>query len=296
MAYKLGVLVLHGMGSQKATYAAPMIKELKARLRHAGANPRDVSFEAAYVGDVLQAKEEDLWNRLSRNRLDFKSIRKFIIHNFGDAVAYQRLSPRGLDVYTKIHRKILQHLKILRTRLRSGRPAGPPERPLVLMAHSLGCYMLSNYVWDIQQAFKRSSLRARRIRQAFGGNHFLEMNTLAGMVTFGCNIPLFSLAYTRFDAITFPSPTLAAYFPPGTPPAKITAAAQWLNFYDRDDVLGYPLRHLSPSYRATVTRDVQINVGGLLSGWNPKSHTEYWTDNDFTKPVTRFLAGLLKLL
>lgn len=86
MAHKLGVLVLHGMGSQKATCAVPMIKDLKSRLRRAGANPRDVGFEAAYVGDVLQARETALWKRLSRNRLDFKPIRKFIIHNFGDAV------------------------------------------------------------------------------------------------------------------------------------------------------------------------------------------------------------------
>jgi hypothetical protein len=296
MAHKLGVLVLHGMGSPKTTYAAAMIKELSSRLRNLKASPQDICFEAAFVGNVLKAREEALWKRLSNNRLDFKFIRKFIIHNFGDAVAYQRLSTRGLDVYTQIHRVILRHLKSLRSNLRKGLPAGAPERPLVLLSHSLGSYMLSNYVWDIQKAVAGLSPNAGPIRQKYGGNDFLEMKTLAGMVTFGCNIPLFSLAYPKFEAITFPSPTLARYFPAGTPPAKITAAAQWLNFYDRDDVLGYPLRHLSPSYRATVSKDIQINVGGFLSGWNPKSHTEYWTDNDFTKPVARLLARLLKLL
>ena len=69
-----------------------------------------------------------------------------------------------------------------------------------------------------------------------------------------------------------------------------------VNYYDKDDILGYPLRPLSQSFKNTVTQDIQINVGGLLSSWNPKSHSEYWTDNDFTKPVAKYLAGLLKIL
>ncbi|NIQ25048.1 MAG: hypothetical protein GTN88_00295, partial [Gammaproteobacteria bacterium] len=69
--------------------------------------------------------------------------------------------------------------------------------------------------------------------------------------------------------------------------------ASWLNFFDPDDVLGYPLKPLSPEYRRAVSRDITINVGGIAASWNPLSHSKYWTDNDFTKPVAKFIDKLL---
>ena len=85
-------------------------------------------------------------------------------------------------------------------------------------------------------------------------------------------------------AIRFPVPTLSG---------PLREAARWLNFFDADDVLGYPLRPLSPSYHDAVTADLQINVGSPLRSWNPLSHEEYWTDNDFTAPVATLIRELL---
>jgi hypothetical protein len=118
-----------------------------------------------------------------------------------------------------------------------------------------------------------------------GTNPFERMETLASIVTFGSNIPLFTLALDKIECITFPPPTL---------PANLKAKAKWLNLFDGDDVLGYPLKPLSPSYTQTVTADLQINAGGLFASWNPISHTEYWTDNDFTKPVAQLISDLVK--
>ncbi len=61
----------------------------------------------------------------------------------------------------------------------------------------------------------------------------------------------------------------------------------------RDDILGYPLKPINPAYRRVVSRDITINVGGILSSWNPASHTKYWTDNDFTVPAAEFVGRLL---
>jgi hypothetical protein len=94
----------------------------------------------------------------------------------------------------------------------------------------------------------------------------------------------------------FPTPNLQAFFPPGTPPEKIAEVTQWLNFYDPDDILGYPMKSLDPKYAKTVTRDIAVNVGNLLRSWNPASHTEYWTDNNITRPVAELLHGILRLL
>ena len=110
------------------------------------------------------------------------------------------------------------------------------------------------------------------------------METLAGLVTFGSNIPLFTLCLDEIVAIQFPVPTLTG---------PLRAAARWLNFFDADDVLGYPLRPLSPTYHDAVSADLQIDVGSPLRSWNPLSHEEYWTDNDFTAPVATLIRELL---
>ena len=69
------------------------------------------------------------------------------------------------------------------------------------------------------------------------GNDFEDMKTLSGLLTFGCNIPLFTLAQNKVEPIKFPLPT-AKYFPKGTSPNAIKAASKWWNFYDPDDILG----------------------------------------------------------
>ena len=291
MSKKLGVLILHGMGSQKEDYAKSMRKELVRRVRAEGADPDEIAWEPAFLAPVLQDKETQLWKDLSENRdLDFATLRKFFIHYFGDAIAYQRVEHDHFDVYTQIHDKMHEHLKILWSSVRASLSSDDPERPLVVIAHSLGSYMISNYIWDRQEEEKKQK------KSKYGGNDFLEMKTLAGMVTFGSNIPLFSLAYDEFECITFPARQVHKYFPATTPREEIRSAAQWVNYYDRDDVLGYPLKPISASYRASAIRDEEINVGGILLSWNPGAHTGYWTDNDFTRPVAKQLAGLLKLL
>jgi hypothetical protein len=70
--------------------------------------------------------------------------------------------------------------------------------------------------------------------------------------------------------------------------------ARWYNFFDPDDVLGYLLKPLSSGYDKVVNAGIPINVGRLLSSWYPASHTQYWTDDSFTKPVVKFLMEFLR--
>ena len=81
--------------------------------------------------------------------------------------------------------------------------------------------------------------------------------------------------------------------PPAQLPANLKAAAKWLNFFDPDDALGYPLTPLSPSYGGTESADIEVNAGGLFTYWNPISHTGYWTDDDFTNPVAALIRDVV---
>jgi len=294
MPFKLGVLLIHGMGNQERGFAAPMIEELKGRVRKQGGDDRQIAFQEVWWAPVLADKEETLLRRLSDgNDLEWMELRRFVMHSLADAIAYQDTnrgppSPDQINVYRQVHNRIGEAVKTLRERIRAGMDASAPEVPLVVIAHSLGCHMISNYIWDV-----RDSDDAKKKPAA---NAFEGFETLAGIVMFGCNIPLFTLAYTNLEPIRFPTPNLKAYFPKGTPAKDIAEAAQWLNLYDPDDVLGYPLRTLDPKFAQAVTRDVAVDAGPVLRSWNPLSHTEYWTDNDVTKPTAQLIHRILKLL
>ena len=132
-------------------------------------------------------------------------------------------------------------------------------------------HIMSNYVWDIQQNPNQRL------------SDFENMKHLAGLVTFGCNIPLFTFAHTNPQPIAFPGDNLSA---------TQKGNAKWLNFYDEDDVLGYPLRQISDGYKGLV-KDKHVNSGGLLTSWNPLSHNGYWTDNDVTKPAANLIVKFM---
>ena len=162
-----------------------------------------------------------------------------------------------------------------------------PTSPVVVLAHSLGAHIMSNYIWDRQ----RCSTEA---------DPFEPIDSLLGMVTFGCNIPLFSLSYPISEPI---------YLPGSNVNDELRKVSKWPHSLDRDDVLGWPLRPLYEKHqsklnevrKATVKRieDHEINVGNIFtSSWNPRAHAHYWTDNDFTRPVAAYayLQDIVRLL
>lgn len=267
MPADLGVLVVHGMGAQKADFADGFVREMRRRLEKLGVAADRIAWRAGWWADLVRDREEKLWRELSRGHdLDFAEIRRFLISHFGDALAYQRVPVPGADVYTLMHARIREHLAALRTEMGG-------DRPIVMLAHSLGSTIVSNYTWDEQR------------HPTPGASAVEQMRTLAGIVSVGSNIPLFTLGLPEVVAIRFPGDLLAA---------PVAAAAKWLNFFDPDDVLAFPLRPLSPSYAAVVAADNAINVGGLFDSWNPLSHDRYWTDNDFTQPVATLIAQLAR--
>jgi hypothetical protein len=262
----LGVLVIHGMGSQMPGYSVAMKDELE---RSFPITSPGVAWEEVLWADVLRSREIDLLDAMSSapQPLNWASLREFVVHSFGDALAYHR-SHAVDSAYSRVHKLISGSVSTLQGRL-------SPSAPIIVIAHSLGAHMMSNYIWDQQN----------------GGTHSPIPNLLT-MITSGNNIPLFSLDFP--DAISRPV-TL-----PRSP------LARWLNFYDRDDVLGWPLRplyennlaQLTPEQQATVgcIQDREINVGNLATSWNPMSHMDYWTDKDFTDPVIEYFLRVFDSL
>ena len=268
MTTKLAVLAIHGMGSQSPDFADEMIDELSGRVSAAGKDARAVAWRTIYWADILEGRQLKYLRDAKRSGdLDFVRLRKFMLTSFGDASAYQKVDSNANTVYEDIHGRVAAAIQDLYVS-----DLGSQPKPMIILAHSLGGHIMSNYIWDMQHT-TGSPLSA-----------FEQMKHLVGIVTYGCNIPMFTFAYQKIVPIAFPPPSL---------PAHLKKKAKWFNFYDPDDVLGYPLKAINPEYRKAVSRDIPINVGGILSSWNPMSHGKYWTDNDFTNPVARFIAQFL---
>lgn len=285
---RTGVLVVHGIGEQsEQEFGVTFIAEMRQRLAERGVDAGEVAFGRGYWADLLNDRERALLAQMAAGGpLHYRALRDFVVNFLGDAVAYRRGTADRQNLYYSIHARLLAEVRALRAQL------GDVDAPLVIVAHSLGSVIASDFIWDAQHPENGWGVAPETV----DGTDFARMRTLAGLITFGSPISLFTLALSKVLAIAPPraSPALA--------PA-VRAVARWANYYDADDVLGWPLRTLaagSPlgadewAYADAVDADHAINVGGALVSWNPLSHTAYWRDGDFLDPAAAQIAAVAR--
>jgi len=273
---KIAVAIIHGAGSQQADFAEPVIAKLTAAfLDHLPDADQSVAnklvFRPIYWANVLAKKQRVLWNTLETDgQLDFKAVRKFLMHFGADAVAYQP-SASHREVYDNIHQIVTNVLSDL------AKKAGP-QAPLCIIGHSIGTVITHNYFYDLgyTDAAKNPII-----------NTPLEKGkTLTFLYTMGSPLAFWSLRYNNYKPIIFPGTEVNNLYPGLNP--------EWVNFYDKDDILGYPIRSLSSGHKKLAEQgyleDIQVDSGNILTSWTPLSHLQYWTDNDVIQPIAKSLA------
>lgn len=55
-------------------------------------------------------------------------------------------------------------------------------------------------------------------------------------------------------------------------------------------MIGHPLKEVNAAYRAAVTADRVVRVGGPFVFWNPLSHTAYMDSDKVCGPIAASLA------
>lgn len=287
---KLAVAIAHGIGLRDPDFADGMTARLKARfaqrLRGATDDPAaQLVVQPVYWAPVVQDREDTLWARLSANDpLDFVRLRRFLANYASDAIAYQRLGTPGEAAYA--HDSVYDHIHaIFATALGElARQAGP-RAPLCVVGYSLGSVIASNYFWDLQRHNPPAKvLIAPQVEAAIDRQAPLERGeTLALFYTVGSPLALWGLRYEDFGhPIAVPAPQLSDHLP--------GLSGEWVNFYDKDDVIGWPLRPLNDAYQHMVRADWAVPVGSLWTGWSPLAHTAYLTDRHVTDPIADKLA------
>lgn len=280
MSNRVAVALVHGVGIQGSDFAEPMIGALTDRFAEELDMSREEAadelvFEAVHWAPVLQREQTRLWGKVSaKGDLDFVDLRRFVVDFAGDAIAYQP-TPKDREVYDSVHAVLARCLRAL------ARNAGKAA-PLCVIAHSLGTIISSNYFYDLSES-RRPGMVSKAVRDVKQSTPLENGHTLTLFYTLGSPMAVWSLRYRDFGVpIRVPSPKLEEHHP--------GLLGEWVNFYDPDDAIGYPLGRLNDGYRRSVDRDVAVNVGGLLSSWNPMSHTGYWTDRDVIELIARALA------
>lgn len=273
---KLAVAIIHGLGSEEQFFSV----ELKHRIvesyveLHESHNEDDLIFQEIYWGDLVSDSIAELNEKVNyKGDLTYPSLRRTFMDYLGVSQAYKNGVKNNL--YKAIHERVRECLK----KQASHRKLDTEKTPLVVLAHSFGSIIMSDYIWDIRKEQENSNGTIK------GVSNFEQFDTFSGLVTFGNPMALFAASNP------------AEFAQPLTVNGKALdedyqKRAKWFNFYDKDDVVAYPLKGLNAQFDANVTEDIEINVGSAATSWNPACHTGYWEDKDFYVPVAAFLSEL----
>lgn len=281
---QVALIAVHGMGETPPDYADGLMAGVRTRL---GKLADAAVMRSVYYHSILYDNQRTVWDRTAATgKVRYDALRKFVLYGLGDAAGLENRKEIPGSVYELAQGEIA-------TALLSAH-AARPGMPVVFVAQSLGGQVLSSYIYDAQKAAAGQPVSAgiwrnidvwagRAVGRALTASErvFLGAGTCAGLVTTGCNIPIFVAAHKEMHII------------PIAPP---TSLFKWINFYDPDDVLGWPLQPLSSGYRALV-EDRPINASGgiaslLTRSWNPLSHNSYWGDAAVLDAVAAMLRRL----
>ncbi len=280
----VALITIHGMGDTHPHYEHELREALRNKM---GEQFDSVDLLPVYYSKILQDNQSEVWAKVSTQaKVRFDALRKWVLFGIGDAAGLETRKEVDGSVYELAQEEIAKSL--LKARENSGNNV-----PIVFITHSLGCQVLSNFIYDAQQAavgmtvgagiWKNTGHNTGRFIDGLTADEllFLQCKNATTWISTGCNIPIFVAAHKVMHIKPIRKEMLNDKF-------------KWINIYDPDDVLGWPLQPLSIGYHDLV-EDRAINAGHgvanfLFKSWNPLSHTTYWNDADVVKPLVEALT------
>ncbi len=263
----INVIIVHGIGTPQPGYAQPLIAGLTEKFSFhlqktlpMRVEPKDnLIIREVIWDDVLAANQEKLAVLLKKGFIQHKNkgLREILSKVFAFATnwilrlrtdfAAEAISDvigyKNNEAYPQIQQRLLDAINSLRG---EEREAGEKQH-LTIISHSLGTVISSDFVYDRLKA----------------GGTFHDQFLFSNFFTLGSPLALFALQY---GIELFKSPVHLE-----------EAAGQWMNIFDLDDPIAYPLKNLNEAYDKAVTVDREVNTGGF-----GVSHTRY-----FQNPVVQ---------
>ena len=275
MPQNVAVIFVHGIFNHELDFAKPMEQRLRKQLPKE--KNRHVQFASVEWSGVVRDRQREF---MRQAREDFQDIddskfRDFVMEGLGDAAAYQKTRHPEDSSYRHIQNRISEKLKIL---------DDAKNRPLVFIGHSLGCHIISSYAWDLNKLKQRTEANIatepdsyiRDFWKQLKNSPFRRLDTFAGFVTLGSNMPLFTFAFgaDRVQPITEAPPNPGG---PGLTPAfpgialdkALFDQACWLNFFSKRDLLGFPLKPLYHMFDMRRLEDISVQSERVAARFVP---------------------------
>jgi hypothetical protein len=306
---QVAVVCVHGINMADPNYFEPFeASVMNALPRHLRPN---VSFRSVFWADIVRGRQKDyLKDAAVFSGLQSSALRTFVIQGLGDAAAYQKTRNRINSAYYEIQASLSWTLDALNSN-------AFPNRLLVLVGHSLGCHILSSYIWDMTRlkrygderlASEHEDIqREAKLLQSPETSAFRRLDTLAGLITLGSNMPLFTFNFGPPNVFPI-CHRLEGKLEPGFPgkalQGEVLDRTRWLNFYSQNDPLGYPLKSLNHLYRNEQRlRDFEVYsegwpralcLRGRLRALNAlPAHSGYCTNSTVIRESKRLIQALI---
>jgi pimeloyl-ACP methyl ester carboxylesterase len=286
----VAVVFVHGILANNDGFAGPMEKRLRKKL------PKElrpfVHFRSVYWAATVRDNQSDYQVRMHTSGSTWhRKLRRLVIEGLGDAAAYQKTRGRDNSIYYEAQGKITDKIKQLRAQLKV-------DCPLIFVGHSLGCHVISSYLWDLNRLKQRTAEEIklepdpevrRQWEELQKASPFCRLDTCAGLVTLGSNMPMFTFTFgptNVFPVTAAPHDDAGNPLHPAFPgvalPPALKDKTRWLNFYSELDILGFPLKSINDYYRdAAAIRDIRVWSGApwfIPYVWCIFAHTRYWTN------------------
>lgn len=252
------IIAIPGIGSHENGFSKGFEKALRKQAIKSGL---EFNFQ---IEEILPFHEtgidklqKDLYKRTDdAHRISNKlNLRTFVLSAFGDAVTFESGSHKSESTYHCVHNYLRKRINQIQNKVNT-----KPNTELIIVTASLGVHILSTYLWDAQNdkgIF--SNAPSTQKEKLFNVNHLFSL---------GCNIPLFISGIPEKDI---------------KPIQPLNAKFTWSNYYDKDDILGWPLSSINSAY-AKLVNDYQINTGIFVG-----SHLRYWEDKHVIKAIVKML-------
>ena len=259
------LLMIHGMGESNSENE---YGELEKRIRNKLYDPERFEFVRVEWQSITHNAEEKIYSVCLPNlnfvrKIEYVGpVRYFMTFYVGDIIAYsaEPASKNG------IRKKVWSQIK---------GPCG--TGPYSILAHSLGSIIAFDYLFKlfVKKTFLwpgSAKVSSRKTLDRYTGN-------FRHMFTFGSPIGLFMLRQGKLWLTEEPFGKIINPVPTGH---------EWLNFYDKQDAVTYPLTDLFALNSANIgapIRDIVVDTGDLIAN----SHTDYWFNDDMADQIADVL-------
>ncbi|WP_444918301.1 hypothetical protein [Microbulbifer sp. JMSA003] len=273
------ILAAAGMGAVDNTFAKPLFLALETELGE--------EWSRLYCAELpglehFQSNIERTFESMQKRELDFLRARKYLLLGMSQTAAQSGNVDRRDSNYEKTQREIYAALAKAADQV-------DERAPVILISHSVGCINLSNYLWDAQRPNVSCGVWREGgpagVHKGSARERFLRLKTLSHWYTLGPTMPLWCADRPREQIQAVTSNTRGYNF-------------RWKNFYHPNDLFGWPLKPLSPSYNQAVCRDYETcslsDHGALSSVAFPSPPEDYWRNPKVVEQLIEDVRSLLK--